>query len=303
MECVTWSFSRARRLRSRRKSEPPTGAEAQRQIAELTASRRIIVDAYEVERRRIERDLHDGTQQHLVTAMMQLGEASLSPALQTDPALAELIVGAQNSVKRGLDALRKTVRGIHPQVLMELGLAAALEDVASAAGERVRIFCPNPLPTLPEGVLAAAYFFATEALTNAAKYAPGAGVTVLLAADEHLRVSVMDDGPGGAVIREGRGLAGMRERLAAFGGDLSISSPPGGPTQVAASIPLLLHRGESGVGPVSPVDAVGPVGTSAPSPAAPVGASHPSPAAPVPDSRVSPGPPRGVGSPKEEGPR
>lgn len=231
----------------RRREAGEAGEHAARRIAELTASRRTIVDAYEVERRRIERDLHDGTQQHLVAAMMKLGEARLSPALEVDPQLAALLAGAQDAVQQGLTALRTTVRGIHPQVLTELGLAAALGDVAQAAASPVRIVCPHPLPELPEGVLAAAYYFASEAITNAVKHAPGAPVTVLLAADQNLRVSVVDQGPGGAAPLSGHGLAGMRERLAAFGGEMTLSSPPGGPTQVAASIPLLLDRGRSGV--------------------------------------------------------
>lgn len=220
---------------------------AARRIAELTASRRTIVDAYEVERRRIERDLHDGTQQHLIGALMKIGEARLAPAVAADSQLARLLADAQAAVQQGLDSLRATVRGIHPQVLTELGLAAALEDVAAASGAQVRIVCPHPLPALPEGVLAAGYFFASEAMTNAVKHAPGAPVTVLLTTDQNLRISVVDQGPGGARLRPGHGLAGMRERLAAFGGELTVSSPPGGPTQVAATVPLLLDRGQSGV--------------------------------------------------------
>lgn len=222
-------------------------AEAARAVAELTASRRVIVDAYEIERRRIERDLHDGTQQYLVAAAMMLGEARTSAAVTADPQLAALLGQAQEALAKGLDALRATVRGIHPQVLVEQGLVAALTDVAQASAAEVRIVCPNPLPGLPQGVLATGYFFACEAIANAAKHAPGAPVTVLLATDSHLRISVVDAGPGGAQLRPGHGLAGMRERLAAFGGELSISSPPGGPTQVVAALPLLLHRGEPGV--------------------------------------------------------
>lgn len=218
-----------------------------REIEALTASRRVIVDAYEVERRRIERDLHDGTQQYLVAAAMLLGEARTSPAVAADPQLADLLGQAQQALARGLDALRTTVRGIHPQVLVEQGLVAALTDVAQASASPVRVVCPHPLPQLPEGVLAASYFFACEAIANAAKHAPGAPVTVLLTTDSHLRVSVVDNGPGGARLLPGHGLSGMRERLAAFGGDVTISSPPGGPTQVVASVPLLLNRGEPGV--------------------------------------------------------
>ncbi|WP_040284709.1 sensor histidine kinase [Tessaracoccus massiliensis] len=234
-------------MRFRRQAGRSHGEDAAQRIAELTASRRVIVDAYEVERRRIERDLHDGTQQYLVAAAMKLGEARLSPAVEGDPALATLLREASDAIQRGLSALRTTVRGIHPQILVEQGLAAALDDVATAAPNRVRIICPHPLPALPEGVLAAGYFFASEAIANAGKHAPGADVTVLLTADDHLRISVVDNGAGGAQLRQGHGLAGMKERLGAFGGDLQISSPDGGPTQVVASVPLLLARGESAV--------------------------------------------------------
>lgn len=216
-------------------------------IAALTQSRRAIVDAYENERHRIERDLHDGTQQYLVAAAMMIGEAQLSPSVQGDAELAKRLDEAQNALHRGLDALRATVRGIHPQILSEQGLAAALEDVARASANPVRIVCPNPLPRIPEGVLATAYFFASEAIANGAKYAPGADISVLLTADDCLRVSVVDSGPGGAHFVSGHGLAGMRERLAAVGGELTISSPESGPTQLRASIPLLLNRGEPGV--------------------------------------------------------
>lgn len=207
---------------ARRRSPASHEAAAAATIAELTASRRAIVDAYEVERRRIERDLHDGTQQYLVAAAMKLGEARMHPAVTGTAELALLLSEAQQALRQGLDALRATVRGIHPQIVTEQGLAAALGDVADAAAIGVRIVCPHPLPELPEGVLAAAYFFASEAIANAAKHAPNAQVSVLLAADDHLRVSVVDNGPGGARIVGGHGLAGMRERLAAFGGELAI---------------------------------------------------------------------------------
>lgn len=234
---------RWRRDTNRGKAEQQAAATIER----LTTSRRIIVDAFEIERRRIERDLHDGAQQYLVAASMKLGEAQLSAAVRTDPQLAMLLTEASEALAGGLNALRHTVRGIHPQVLEEQGLEVALHDVAATAVQPVRIVCPNPLPDLPEGVLAVGYFFTCEAITNAAKHAPGAAVTVLLGADRDLRISVVDEGPGGARLIDGHGLAGMQERLAAFGGRMEISSPPGGPTRVVSSIPVLLHRGEPGV--------------------------------------------------------
>ncbi len=227
-----------------RKSQPTSHEQQQAaKIAQLTASRRAIADAYEVERARIERDLHDGAQQYLVAASMKLGEA----LLDAPEPLAGLLAAAKRDVDQGLHSLRATVHGIHPQVLQDHGLVAALADAAAAYGPHVQVFSPHPLPKLSASVLACGYFFGAEALTNAAKYAPGARVTVLVTADDSLRVTVVDDGPGDARLTPGHGLAGMAERLAAFGGELTLSSPPGGPTRVAGSIPLLLNRGESGV--------------------------------------------------------
>lgn len=238
-------------LRLRRRGERTSTHEQQARddIARLTASRRAIAEAYEVERRRIERDLHDGTQQHLVAALMLLGEAQLSPALTADPALGDLVAQAKSAVAQGLDSLRVTVRGIHPRTLTDLGLEAALREAAGASPAPVAVVCPHPLPQLPASLLAAAYFFACEVMTNAAKHAPGAPVSVLLAADQHLHVSVVDEGPGGARVVDGHGLAGMRERLAAFGGTLDVASPAGGPTQVRATFPLLLDAGQSALAP------------------------------------------------------
>src|SRR5699024_652558 len=106
---------------------------------------------------------------------------------------------------------------------------------------------PHRLPAVPDAVAAAAYFLVSEALTNIAKYAPEAGASVLMGADDQLHVSVVDDGEGGATVQSGHGLAGMTERLAAFGGILTVSSPAGGPTWVSARIPLLLPDGRAGI--------------------------------------------------------
>ena len=154
---------------------------------------------------------------------------------------------AQKSGEEGLKALRATVNNIHPNVLANIGLEAAVRALAERSSIQAKVVVPHPLPTMPEGVAATAYFFTAEALTNAAKYAPNAQATILLAADNDLHISIVDEGPGGAVILPGHGLSGLQERLAAFGGNLHCDSPPGGPTTVAASIPLLLNQGESGV--------------------------------------------------------
>lgn len=228
------------RKRNRDKSGKSSEQAQAEKIAELTKSRRAIADAYEVERSRIERDLHDGTQQYLVAASIKLGEALLdAPADVT-----ELINAAQQDLNKGLEALRKTVHGIHPQVLAERGLVAAVKDMAAGYGPHVLVSAPHPLPQLSPSVLAAGYFFCAEALTNAAKHAPGAEVSVLLIADQHLHITVVDQGPGGVRLKPGAGLAGMRDRLDAFGGWLEITSPEGGPTSLSARIPLLLDRGQ-----------------------------------------------------------
>ncbi|WP_047241172.1 sensor histidine kinase [Corynebacterium epidermidicanis] len=230
-----------------RLQEGVSESEAVARIAQLTASRRAIADAYEVERQRIERDLHDGTQQYLVAALIKLGEIEATQDSSMPNGIRELLAGARADLSAGLASLRETVRGIHPQVLADRGLVAALNDVATSHGPHVTIYAPHPLPALSPSVLAAGYFFAVEALTNAAKHAPGAAVNVLLTADRNLRISVVDQGEGGAELRPGHGLSGMKERLEAFDGTLSLSSPRGGPTQIIGSIPLLLDRGQPSI--------------------------------------------------------
>lgn len=243
---LLWKLERMKSL----PSKAPTPRAHAARVEELNQSRREIVGAFEIERRRIERDLHDGAQQYLVASSMKLGEAAMLVEGMSDPhlaAVARLLEAAQDDSDAALKALRNTVQGIHPKVLSDVGLEAAVRDIAARSGLDVTVRCPRPLPTMPEGVVAAAYFFVSESLTNVAKYARDGEVTVLLMADDTLHLTVVDSGPGGAVITPGHGLAGMRERLAAFGGTLTLSSPESGPTTVAARIPLLLRRGEQGV--------------------------------------------------------
>ena len=217
-----------------------------RELREVRDSRRVIVSAFEIERRRIERDLHDGAQQYLVSAAMKLGEASslLRGCVSTPRCdavfMASLLEEAHRDAEEAMRALRSTVSGIHPQVLADLGLLAAISDMVERSSVDVAVHCPHRLPNMPEEVAATAWFFCSEALTNVAKHAPGAAATLLLAADGDLHVSVVDNGPGGAQLRDGGGLVGMRERLAAFGGSLELVSPEGGPTALSARIPLLL---------------------------------------------------------------
>lgn len=185
-----WALERRKPL-----AGPPTGAAGWAQhVRELRSSRLEIVNAFEIERRRIERDLHDGAQQHIVASSMKIGEALLTLTTTRTGTrelrqVTDLITQAQDATDAALAALRATVAGIHPQVLSDLGLAAAVRDLAHRAPVEVVVRVPHPLPPIPEGVTAAAYFLLSEALTNVAKHAPDAHVTVLLAADDQLHMS------------------------------------------------------------------------------------------------------------------
>ncbi len=249
-----WGLWRLDRAKFGHEPPPTSDVDWARELREVRDSRRVIASAFEIERRRIERDLHDGAQQNLVAASMKLGEASLvleqhaAMAPHELQGLAPLLEGAHRDAEEAMRSLRATVSGIHPQMLTDLGLHAAVSDMAGRSGIDITVRCPHALPDMPEEVAAVAWFLCSEALTNIAKHAPGCSATLLLGADEELHVSVMDTGPGGAWFRPRGGLLGMRERLAAFGGSLALSSPDGGPTTLSAQLPLLLvPTGESPV--------------------------------------------------------
>ncbi|GHF24664.1 histidine kinase [Streptomyces mashuensis] len=205
-------------------------------VMELTRSRARLADAFEAERRRIERDLHDGAQQQLVALTMTLGLAQMELGEQ-NPAAAELVTRARAEARRALEQLRDLVRGIHPQVLTDHGLAAAVTEVA----------LHNPLPVtvdvdlphrLPGPVETMGYFAVTEALTNANKYSGASGVTVEgRLEDDRLILVITDDGQGGADPSAGTGLAGLADRLAILRGRLVVSSPVGGPTRLRVEVP------------------------------------------------------------------
>src|SRR5699024_5297687 len=178
------------RKRNRDKSGKSSEQAQAEKIAELTESRRAIADAYVVERSRIERDLHDGTQQYLGAASIKLGEALLDAPAD----VAEVINAAQQDLNKGLEALRKTVHAIHPEYLAELGLVAPVKEMAAGHGHHVSGSGPHLLPQLSPSVLAAGDFFCAEALTNAAKHAPGAEVAILLIADHRLHITVVEHG-------------------------------------------------------------------------------------------------------------
>jgi signal transduction histidine kinase len=211
-------------------------AELRARLVELQASRARLVEATDAERRRIERDLHDGTQQRLVSIAMSLG--LLEAKLPAQAAVVQpLVRETRESLALALQELRELSHGIHPPLLAEQGLAAALDELCRRAA------LPTRLDTafherLPDRVESAAYFCASEALTNAAKHSHGTDVRVVASCDgQTLTVEVTDDGIGGATASGGSGLRGLADRVEALGGRLTLSSPPGRGTMVRAEIP------------------------------------------------------------------
>jgi signal transduction histidine kinase len=206
-------------------------------VEALARSRAEVVAATDAERRRIERDLHDGTQQRLVSLAMNLGMARTKLADAPEPARAA-IEQAHDEATRALAELRRFVRGLHPAVLDDRGLDAALSGVVALAPLAVRLRVDVPARCSPS-VEAVAYFVVSEALTNVAKHADAAHAEVSVTrAGARLRVVVNDDGRGGATLDgQGSGLRGLAQRAAALDGTLSIDSPPGGPTTITVELP------------------------------------------------------------------
>jgi signal transduction histidine kinase len=214
---------------------PHGEAELTARIGELESSRAQVVDAATAERRRIERDLHDGAQQRLVSLAMELGRARAK--FETDPQAASVIVAqAHEQAKEALQELRNLVRGMHPPVLTDRGLDAALSGLAALSPVPVTVRVDVAVRP-PAGVEAIAYFVVSEALTNVAKHAQAARAEVTVSrAGDLLRVVIRDDGRGGA-DPAGQGLAGLAGRAGGIDGRLSVSSPPGGPTSIEVLLP------------------------------------------------------------------
>jgi signal transduction histidine kinase len=202
----------------------------------LRDARQRIIDAADAERRRIERDLHDGAQQRLVAVAVTLGLAE--SRFESDPAgAAQLISQARQEALRAVEELRELARGIHPAMLTDHGLGPALEALAARAPVPVKVTGVPEAPLSPK-VEAAAYFVTAEALTNVAKYARASEVTVGVArANGHARIEVRDDGVGGAAPDGGSGLRGLADRVEALGGRLVVDSPAGAGTTLRAEIP------------------------------------------------------------------
>jgi signal transduction histidine kinase len=213
-------------------------AEAREQ---LTASRARVVTAGDAERRRLERNLHDGAQQRLVGIALAL--RLLDRLIDDDPARAHAALSSvMDELSQGLAELRELARGLHPAVLTDHGLRAAIAAVAQRAPLPVElIFDEGERPS--EAVEVAAYYVVSEALTNVAKYAAATAAQVeVRGLGDRLVVVVSDDGVGGADVRGGSGLRGLEDRVEALGGRLHVQSPPGEGTSVRADLPLVIGK-------------------------------------------------------------
>jgi signal transduction histidine kinase len=207
--------------------------------SELAASRARIVAASDETRRRIERDLHDGTQQRLVSLALQLrvAESTVPPELDEPRETIGRVAGELNGV---IDELREISRGIHPAVLSEGGLRPALRTLARHSAIPVELDAMTEA-RLPEPIEVAAYYVVSEALANTAKHARASRVRVAVAVrNSSLQLSIRDDGVGGADAARGSGLIGLRDRVEALGGSIEISSRPGEGTSVFVELPLQL---------------------------------------------------------------
>ncbi|MGW7264734.1 sensor histidine kinase [Streptomyces sp. NPDC054842] len=231
---LLWPLDRYARARAALARLLLAPREAERRLAEVTRSRARLVAAFEAERRRIERDLHDGAQQRLVALGMNLGLLRLD----APPELAARLAAAQRESEHVLLELRELIHGIHPRVLADYGLGDAIADAADRSAVPVEVAVE--LPRFEEPVESAAYFAVREALANVGRHS-GAGQARITArhARGRLRVEVRDDGRGGADPAGGSGLTGLADRLAALDGTLTVTSPAGGPTVLCLEIPCL----------------------------------------------------------------
>jgi PAS domain S-box-containing protein len=206
-------------------------------LEDVRASRARIVEAADAERRRVERDLHDGAQQRLVAMSMGLRLAQALAAERGDDELTSLLDATADELRGALGDLRDLARGIHPAMLTEEGLTPALESLALRSVLPAQVLA-CPARRLPEPVEVGLFYIVSEALTNAARHSGGTLVTVEVSdGDGGVRAVVRDDGAGGARVDAGTGLLGLQDRAAALGGTLTLDSPPGGGTTITVEVP------------------------------------------------------------------
>jgi signal transduction histidine kinase len=216
---------------------PSRAEELEHRVEHLTQTRAGVVDAADAERRRLERDLHDGTQQRLVSLAMNLGMARASAATAEEARVA--IAEAHEEAKAALAELRDLIRGLHPAVLEDRGLDAALSGVCARMPIPVKLTVDGLDGRRPAPVIeAVAYFVVSEGLANIAKHAQATQAEVFVQrSGDRLHVIVTDDGVGGADPARGTGLAGLARRAESVDGTLEVASPPGGPTMLTVDLP------------------------------------------------------------------
>jgi PAS domain S-box-containing protein len=209
---------------------------------DLRAAHDRLVQARDAERRRLERNLHDGAQQRLIVALQALRVASSRMARGGDGA-AELLQRAEEQLAIAVGEIRELARGLHPSVLADQGLGAALEQLVPRLEGLLPVEIDVPVLRLEPELEACAYYLVAEALANAAKYADASAATVSVREDvDTITVAITDDGCGGARLTTGGGLEGLADRVAAFGGTLAIESPGGCGTTLRAVLPLPRHH-------------------------------------------------------------
>ncbi len=216
-----------------------TNEQLEQQVSSLFTSRQAAVAAEGSALRRIERDIHDGPQQRLIRLQMDL--AAAERRLADDPeAAAGLIQDARRQAQDALDELRNVSRGFAPPLLLDRGLFAALESLATRSSIPVTLESElGATANLPDEVARTAYFVASELIANAAKHSQASAITLSVTnIDDQLTIAVTDDGVGGAAEKAGHGLAGLRDRAAGLGGTFALVSPEGGPTRVAVTVPV-----------------------------------------------------------------
>ena len=214
-------------------------------LGEVEESRARITRAAYAVRRTIQRDLHDGAQQRFVSVALQL-ENARGLVDEQSPQASRLVAAAQADLQDAIEELRRLAQGIHPAELSERGLEAALRTLAKRSAAPINVTVERVGRLAPE-IESAAYFITAEATANAVKHASANQIDIeVTSARDELRVTVTDDGAGGASFREGTGLQGLRDRAEAIGGDLTVDSPIGGPTVLTAALPLLRSRRRRG---------------------------------------------------------
>ncbi|WP_290051955.1 sensor histidine kinase [Amycolatopsis solani] len=208
------------------------------QVERLTETRAEALESHGAELRRIERDLHDGIQAQLVAVSVRLGLAARTLSAEPDHPAARLVQDAQSGIEDSLGNLRSIIRGIYPPILADRGLAGAVHALAGGQRIPVTVRVPDDLPRPPAAIEAAAYFVVAESLTNVTKHSTAEHAEVIVEDDGHtLRVTVRDDGKGGADAESGSGLSGIQRRVAALDGTARIDSPVNTGTTIEVLLP------------------------------------------------------------------